>query len=155
MKIKIFFLFILISAFWVIQALSIDNDNDLTISDNILNNLNLNIDQTKKIESIRDKSKRDILKLRYETDISRMEFYDEIKKEKSDKTKLDSLIDKISEIKKQIMKIKTASILEIKNILSKEQYCKLYKHINNIRSGKLKKKGLNKLIDNPTASDQS
>jgi len=81
--------------------------------------------QIKKIRDLKDNSKREVADLRHEIKKAMWDIQDEMKKKKPGKGAIDKAIDKISGNQKQLMKIRVNQMLEIKSILTADQFTKL------------------------------
>jgi Spy/CpxP family protein refolding chaperone len=126
---------------------STSNEPNLVSSDKVMGlakEINLTDDQTKKIQSLTDGSKRDILNLRHEIAIAVMDIQDELKKETSDENTLKTQAAKIADNQEALMMIRINNMLEIKKILSPEQFQKLTVLLENKKST-MKKKFFEKL----------
>ena len=87
--------------------------------------LELTDKQIKQIRDMMSKAKRTSFEARNNIQLSQWDIQDEIKKNKSDKGKINKLIDSISENQKKMMKLRVDNMLEVKKILSAKQFDKL------------------------------
>jgi len=84
--------------------------------------LNLNEEQKKRVDEIRESGKREIHSLRSGLKILLWDLQDEIKMDKPDVKKIDSITDRICETEKKLMRQRTADMLKLKSILTQEQF---------------------------------
>jgi Spy/CpxP family protein refolding chaperone len=116
--------------------------------------LNLTGDQVNKIKEIRDKSRKEIFNLRNEIRTLIWDIQDEMKKQNADKGKINSMIDKISDNQKKLMKKNVEQFFEVKNVLTEEQFEKQKKLLEekrkSMRNKNFKKNKSNKPMDKET-----
>ncbi len=91
----------------------------------VIDELKLTTEEEQKLTQMRDASKREIFALRNEIKTSLWDIQDEIKKDTSDRSKINSLTDKISDDQKKLMKLRTEEMFKVKEILTPEQFKKL------------------------------
>ncbi len=89
--------------------------------------LNLTGEQIEKIRKIQGDSKKETSNLRKEIKKSMDALQEEFKKSKSDKDKINNLINKISDNQKRLMLIRSEQMLKIKEILTEKQFKELIK----------------------------
>lgn len=94
---------------------------------NLDKELNLSDEQIIMLKEIRDKSRKEIFNLRNEIKTLIWDIQDEFKKQNADKNKVNSLVDRISENQKKLMKLRVEQFFEVKKILTEEQFKKLTK----------------------------
>jgi Spy/CpxP family protein refolding chaperone len=126
------------------------NEPNLVSSDKVMGlakEINLTDEQAGRIQALTDSSKRDILNLRHEIAIAVMDIQDELKKETSDENTLKTQAAKIADNQEALMMIRINNMLEIKKILSPEQFQKLTVLLENKKST-MKKKFFEKLTGN-------
>lgn len=92
---------------------------------NFAKKLDLTDEQIAKVKEIKDKFKKDVFNLRNEIKTLIWDIQDELKKTNADKSKVNGLVDKISENQKKLMKIRIEQFFEVKKILTEEQFKKL------------------------------
>jgi Spy/CpxP family protein refolding chaperone len=90
-----------------------------------INELNLTAEQEQKLQTMRDSSKRELFSMRNELKTAVWDIQDEFKKDTVDKNKINALTDKMADIEKQIIKIRTEHMFKLKEILTPEQFKKL------------------------------
>ncbi|MBP7792933.1 MAG: Spy/CpxP family protein refolding chaperone [Candidatus Goldbacteria bacterium] len=116
--------------------------------------LNLTEDQVNKIKEIRDKSRKEIFNLRNEIRTLIWDIQDEMKKKNADKGKINSMIDKISNNQKNLMKKNVEQFFEVKNVLTEEQFEKQKKLFEekkkSMRNKNFEKSKCNKPMDKAT-----
>ncbi len=110
-----------------------------------LDELNLTEEQKSKLREVHSGNKRDIMNLRHEIQLAVFDMQEEYKKDKSDAVKINSFIDKISEAQKKMMKIRSAQMLEMKAVLTPEQFKKLVAKMDKVKA-KVKKGFFEKLM---------
>ncbi|MCE5300838.1 MAG: Spy/CpxP family protein refolding chaperone [Spirochaetia bacterium] len=88
----------------------------------LIEKLNLTDAQEEKLEEMRAASKRELFALRNEIRIATWDIQDEFKKEKPDREKIDALTDRVCEMQKKMMKIRTNEMFKIREILTAEQF---------------------------------
>lgn len=96
---------------------------------NFVKKLDLTDEQIAKVKEITVKSKKDVLNLRNEIKMLIGDIQDELKKTNANKSKVNSLINKISENQKKLIKIRIEEFFEVKEILTEEQFKELTKLI--------------------------
>jgi Spy/CpxP family protein refolding chaperone len=114
--------------------------------DRVIDDLKLTDAQEQKIHEIRESSKRDIFTLRNEIHMAVWDIQDELKKEVSDKGKINSAIDRLSDAEKKLIKLRTEQMLKIKEVLTPEQFKLLTREIEKHKN-KISKKILEKMKD--------
>ncbi len=87
--------------------------------------LNLSSGQIKKLEDLKDSSKRKVSDLRHEIRKYRWDIQDELKSKNPDKEKISKAIDGIAKNQKKLMEIRVNQALGVKKILTDEQFIKL------------------------------
>lgn len=99
--------------------------------------LNLSDEQIEKIRNLRKQNRNKIEQLRHEIKMALWDIQDEYTKSNPDKGKIDAAIEKISGNQKTLLKLRVEQMLEIKKILTDEQFKKL---LNLMETGLLKMK---------------
>lgn len=102
--------------------------------DKALEDLKLTDEQREKIRAIREASKRDIMILRHEVQLAILDIQQEYKKDKSDGAKINSYIDKLSDAQKKLMKLRSAQMLKMKEVLTPEQFKQLLNKIDRVKA---------------------
>jgi Spy/CpxP family protein refolding chaperone len=113
----------------------------------LVDELKLSDDQVNKLHAIKDSSKRDIFAAHNEMMMTVWDIQDEMKKESPDKAKLYAMADKIADAQKKIARLRIDQMLQVKAILTPDQFAKLTSLIE-ARKDKMKKKLIDKVIGN-------
>jgi len=92
---------------------------------NILKELNLTKDQLKLMEEYRVAGRKKMIKVDAQLREKRLDLRIELRKENTNKTKVNEIIDSIGKFEAEKIKSKTETILNIKSILTQEQREKL------------------------------
>ena len=100
----------------------------------IVKELNLSNSQVEKIEKISRDSRRDVVPIRSQMELVEIDLEDVLSKSKVDVGKAKSLINKIVDLRSQMGAKRMASLLEIRQVLTKSQYLKLKTQIKQHRS---------------------
>lgn len=87
--------------------------------------LGLSSGQIEKLRDLKDSSKRKVADLRHEIRKYRWDIQDELKSKRPDKEKMSKAINGIAENQKTLMQISVDQMLEVKKILTDEQFTKL------------------------------
>ncbi len=87
--------------------------------------LGLSSGQIEKLQNLMDSSKKKVADLRHEIRKYRWDIQDELKSKGPDKQKIDKAIDGIAENQKKLIQIRVSQMLEVKKILTDEQFIKL------------------------------
>jgi Spy/CpxP family protein refolding chaperone len=111
----------------------------------LVDELKLSDDQANKLHAIKDSSKRDIFAAHNEMMTTVWDIQDEMKKESPDKAKLYAMADKIADTQKKIARLRIDQMLQVKAVLTAEQFTKLTSLIE-ARKDKMKKKLIDKVI---------
>jgi len=111
----------------------------------LVDELKLSDDQVKKLHSIKDSSKRDMFTAHNEMMMIICDIQDEMKKEAPDKSKLYSLADKIADSQKKIARLRIDQMLQVKSVLTPDQFAKLTALID-ARKERMKKRIIDKVI---------
>jgi len=90
-----------------------------------IDELNLSDEQIEKIRNLRKQNRNQMEQLRHEIKMALWDIQDEYAKSNPDKSKIDSAIEKISSNQKTLLKLRVEQMLEIKKILTDEQFKKL------------------------------
>lgn len=96
----------------------------------LIEGLNLTPEQVKKVQEMRDADKRQVLKLRTDSRLAMLDLQDEYKKEKPDPKKINEAINKMADIHEKLLKIRAEHMLEIKQILTKEQFDRMMHNLD-------------------------
>ena len=91
----------------------------------VMDELKLTPDQEEKLQAMRESSKRELFSMRNELKTTVWDIQDEFKKETVDKSKINSLTDKMADIEKKLIKTRTEHMFKVKEILTAEQFKKL------------------------------
>lgn len=94
-----------------------------------LSKLNLSKEQKKKTDALRESGKREMHEIMSTLKTLIWDLQDEIKKENSDTSKINSITDKICETEKRLMRKRTSDIIQLKSILTKEQFSQLMENL--------------------------
>lgn len=90
-----------------------------------IDELNLNTEQTKKIQDLKSASKKQAVVLKSGIELASVDIQDEMRKDSPDKLKIEASADKISAAGAKMLKMHLNDMLQIKKILTKKQFEKL------------------------------
>lgn len=107
-----------------------------------LEGLNLTGEQQQKLRDIQGGNKKEILGLMQEIQRVVLDIQEEYKKEKSDAGRINGYIDRLSNAQNRMMKLRSAQMLEMKAVLTHEQFRKLTEKLDKAKE-RMKKSFMN------------
>ncbi|MEO0216065.1 MAG: periplasmic heavy metal sensor [candidate division WOR-3 bacterium] len=118
---------LLLSLFLILMGLSYGQPPEMEENppEDFLQKLNLSPEQRTKIEDIKTETRKIVIPLRSQIELSEIELQQEFKKEKPDRDKIMKIAKKIHELKWQIEEANIDERLKIHSILTPEQIEKL------------------------------
>jgi len=96
----------------------------------IMEDLNLNKDQIEAMRAIRLETRKKMVKVKSDAELKRIEFQEELQKEKPDKAKLDKLIGEIADLSAQRTRVMMETQVKTVEMLTPEQKEKMMERMS-------------------------